>query len=59
MEEVLIGLGIFLEIVSLISFIVGFVMLFFDKRRKLGLQMMLFSVIGFVIGFSTCVNNNS
>jgi len=59
MEEVLVGLGIFLEIVSLISFIVGFVMLFFDKRRKLGLQMMLFSVIGFVIGFSTCVNNNS
>jgi len=57
MKETLVGIGIFLAIISVIAFVVGFVMLFFDSRRKLGLKVMLFSVIGFIIGFGTCVAN--
>jgi hypothetical protein len=34
-------------------------MLFFENQRKLGLKILLFSVIGFVIGFGTCVANFS
>jgi len=34
-------------------------MIFFESRRKLGLKVMLFSVIGFIIGFGTCFANFS
>mgnify|MGYP007072862730 FL=1 len=59
MKETLVGIGIFLAIISVIAFVVGFIMIFFDSRRKLGLKVMLFSVIGFIIGFGTCVANFS
>jgi hypothetical protein len=42
-------------LISVITFIVGFFMQFSEKKKKLGLQMILYSVIAFVIGFGTCV----
>jgi hypothetical protein len=59
MKETLVGIGIFLAIISVVAFVVGFIMIFFESRRKLGLKVMLFSVIGFIIGFGTCVANFS
>lgn len=59
MKETLVTIGIILAIISAIAFIIGFFMLFFESQRKAGLKIMLFSVIGFVIGFGTCVANFS
>jgi hypothetical protein len=41
--------------ISFITFIVGILMQFSEKNRKYGLQMILYSIIAFVIGFGTCV----
>jgi hypothetical protein len=41
-------------LISVITFIVGVFMQFSEKNKKLGLQMILYSVIAFVIGFGTC-----
>ncbi len=59
MKDSLVEIGILLAIISAITFVVGFIMLFFESKRKLGLKTMLFSVIGFVIGFGTCFTNFS
>ncbi|MCZ8330821.1 MAG: hypothetical protein O9282_05875 [Flavobacterium sp.] len=59
MEDTLVTIGIILAIISIIAFAIGFIMLFFENQRKLGLKILLFSVIGFVIGFGTCVANFS
>lgn len=59
MKEILVTIGVILAMMSVIAFLVGFVMLFFESRRKLGLKVMLFSVIGFIIGFGTCFANFS
>jgi hypothetical protein len=40
--------------VSFLTFVAGIIMQFSEKNRKLGLQMILYSVIAFVIGFGTC-----
>jgi hypothetical protein len=59
MKDTLVEIGIILAVISLIAFLIGFIMLFFESQRKLGLKIMLFSVIGFIIGFSTCAANFS
>ncbi len=40
--------------VSVITFFIGVFMQLSEKYKKLGLQMILYSVIAFVIGFGTC-----
>lgn len=59
MKDTLVTIGIILAIISVVAFIIGFIMLFFENQRKHGLKVMLFSLIGFVIGFGTCVANFS
>ncbi len=39
---------------SFITFIIGILMQFSEKNKKFGLQMILYSIIAFVIGFGTC-----
>ena len=45
----------FVILISVITFAIGFLMLFFEEKRKLGLKMLLYSVIAIIIGFGTCV----
>ncbi len=59
MKESLAGFGIILAIISIVSFCIGFIMIFSEKQRKLGLKILLFSVIGFIVGFGTCFANFS
>lgn len=40
--------------VSVITFMFGIFMQFSEKNKKFGLQMILYSIIAFVIGFGTC-----
>lgn len=40
--------------ISVITFIAGIFMQFSEKNKKVGLQMILYSIIAFVIGFGTC-----
>ena len=37
MDEFFVGFGIVVAILSLISFVIGFIMLFFESKRKIGL----------------------
>lgn len=41
--------------ISIITFIIGLFMQFFDKYKYKGLQLLLYSMVAFVIGFGTCV----
>jgi len=59
MKDTLVTIGILLAIISAIAILVGFIMIFFESRRKLGLKVILFSIIGFIIGFGTCFANFS
>ncbi|WP_395063844.1 hypothetical protein [Flavobacterium sp.] len=59
MKDFLVSFGGFVAFVSFIVFIVGFFMIFAESKRKLGLKLMLFSAIAFVIGFGTCAANFS
>ena len=54
MDEFFVGFGIIVAILSLISFVIGILMLFFESKRKLGLRIMVISIIAFIIGFGTC-----
>ena len=54
MDEFFVGFGIIVAILSLISLVIGFILLFFESKRKLGLKMMVISIISFIIGFGTC-----
>ncbi|WP_396183806.1 hypothetical protein [Flavobacterium sp.] len=54
MDEFFVGFGIIVAILSLISFVIGIIMLFFESKRKLGLRIMVISIIAFIIGFGTC-----
>jgi hypothetical protein len=48
---ILCGMVVF---ISIITFIIGVAMQFSEKNKKFGLQMILYSMIAFVIGFGTC-----
>lgn len=54
MDEFFVGFGMIVAILSLISFVIGFILMFFESKRKLGLKMMAISIITFIIGFGTC-----
>ncbi|WP_395053578.1 hypothetical protein [Flavobacterium sp.] len=55
MDNFLTGFGAFIAFISFFTFIIGFFMLFDESKRKLGLKFMIFSLIAFIIGFSTCI----
>jgi len=49
MDEFFVGFGMIVAILSLISFVIGFILLFFESKRKLGLKMMVISIISFIM----------
>lgn len=55
MSDFLVQLGICLFFLSIAAFGIGFIMLFFENRRELGLKIILGSVVAFIIGFGSCV----
>jgi len=55
MQNFISQLCMFVILISVITFAIGFLMLFFEEKRKLGLKMLLYSVIAIIIGFGTCV----
>jgi hypothetical protein len=55
MNELLGILCMILFGLSILSFITGFIMLFIESKKKLGLKLLIASGIVFVIGFGTCV----
>ena len=54
--ETLFNITAFLSFISLFTFVIGFFMLFDKEKRKLGLKLLVGSVIVLVIGFSICTN---
>ncbi len=54
--EIIFTLCIIVTLVSLITFMIGFFIQFSnnEKSKKIGLKMILYSTIAFVIGFGTC-----
>ena len=43
-----------IALISIVFLIIGLLMLFSEEKRKLALQIILYSIIAFVIGFGTC-----
>ena len=48
-------IGGVVALISVITFIIGVLMQFSDKFKLQGLQLLLYSIVAFVIGFGTCV----
>lgn len=56
MKEILMSLSAIVAVISAIVFFIGLIMLFFKKSHKLGLKLISYSAITFLIGFSTCAS---
>jgi hypothetical protein len=60
MREALFSLGIIVACISPIFFLFGLIMaIFSEEKKKLGVKFLIGSVIGFIIGFGTCLANFS
>lgn len=55
MSEILGELCLSIFGLSILVFIVGLIMLFFERKRKLGVKLLIASGVFFLIGFGTCV----
>ena len=55
MKNFIAEFSLFVIFISTLIFIIGFLMIFSEEKRKLGLKMLLYSVIAFMIGFGACV----
>lgn len=54
MRDSIVTIAIILALISLVAFFIGFILLFFESKRKIAAKILLYSFIGFVIGFGTC-----
>lgn len=54
MDEFFVGFGMIVALLSIISLVIGFIMLFFESKRKIGLKIIAISIVSFIIGFGTC-----
>jgi hypothetical protein len=58
MNNVLVPIGMLAAFISAMAFLVGVTRLIFISRdRKTSLKIILFAIVGFVIGFGTCAAN--
>lgn len=58
MNDFLVTIGGLIAFVSIIVFFIGLLRLIFISRdSKTSLKVILFAIIGFVIGFGTCAAN--
>jgi hypothetical protein len=59
-SDTLAGLGMIMAIVSPFVFLVGLIIIIaFKKNRKIGIKLLIASLITFIIGFGTCFANFS
>lgn len=60
MKDTLFVIGMLIAIVSPIVLVVGtFLAIFGKENRKLGIKLVIVSIIAFIIGFATCAANFS
>lgn len=59
-SEILLQIGMALAVLSAPLFLVGLIMIIAsEKSRKIGIKLLIGSIITFVIGFGTCFANFS
>ena len=57
-SEILASIGMGIVFLSPIVFLVGLIMMIVSsKNKKIGLKLLIGSIIAFVIGFGTCLAN--
>ena len=56
MKEIISTIAAWVAIIAALLFVISFFMVFFEKTREQGKKLMLYSVIAFIIGFSTCTS---
>lgn len=58
MKEILVLVGGFTALISVIAFLIGIGrLIFISEDKQLSLKIILYAVIAFVIGFGTCAAN--
>lgn len=50
----IIGLGMFLFWGSILTFIIGLILLFFKNKREIAIKILIYSTVAFVVGFGVC-----
>lgn len=50
-------IALVLMIICPIVFLSGFIQVFNSKSRQSGIKLMVFSIIGFIVGFGMCSSN--
>ncbi|POS01698.1 hypothetical protein Q361_10822 [Flavobacterium croceum DSM 17960] len=56
MKEIISIIAAWVAFIATLLFVISFFMVFFEKTREQGKKLMLYSVIAFIIGFSTCTS---
>jgi hypothetical protein len=56
MKEIISTIAAWVAFIAALLFVISFFMVFFEKTREQGKKLMLYSVIAFIIGFSTCTS---
>ena len=55
MDEFFVNLGMILSLFSTSLFIISLFMMNPEKDKKNGIKVMVFAIIGLIIGFGTCM----
>ena len=55
--DFIVSAAIIIEMISVAVFFIGIVFLFIESKKKLGLKLIIGSVMSFIIGFSVCTAN--
>lgn len=55
MDEFFVNLGMILSLFSASLFIIGILIMNPEKDKKNGIKVMVFAIIGLIIGFGTCM----
>lgn len=56
-SDFIVSAAIIIEMISVAVFFIGIIFLFIESKKKLGLKLIIGSVIAFIIGFSACTAN--
>lgn len=57
MEQLIFVIAMVIMAVTPFTFLAGLIQVFSTKSRQNGIKLMVFSVIGFIVGFGMCCSN--
>ncbi len=57
MKEIITIIALIIMALAPFVFLIGFIQVFSTKSRQSGIKLLVFSIIGFIVGFGMCCSN--